>query len=60
MSDLIWPPDRQFALILSVFPLAHGVSGDDNRKVISEIIHAIRNDLLLARCFKHVRPRRRY
>lgn len=48
MSDLIWPADRQFAPILSFFPLAHGVCGNDNRRVISEIIHTIRNDLLLA------------
>ncbi len=45
MSDLFWLPDRQFALMRPYFPLAHGIPRSDDRKVISGIIHVIRNGL---------------
>ena len=45
MSDLFWLSDRQFALMRPYFPLAHGVPRSDDRKVISGIIHVIRNGL---------------
>ncbi len=43
MSDLFWFSDRQFALMRPYFSLALGVPSGDDRKVISGIIHVIRN-----------------
>lgn len=45
MSDLFWLSDRQFGMMRPYFPLAHGVPRSDDRKVISGIIHVIRNGL---------------
>ncbi len=45
MSDLFWLSDRQFSRMRPYFPLAHGVPRTDDRRVISGIIHVIRNGL---------------
>jgi transposase len=45
MSDLFWLSDRQFARMRPYFPLAHGIPRSDDRKVLSGIIHVIRNGL---------------
>ncbi len=45
MSDLFWLSDQQFARMRPYFPLAHGVPRTDDRRVISGIIHVIRNGL---------------
>ncbi len=45
MSDLYWLSDRQFNRMRPYFPLAHGVPRTDDRRVISGIIHVIRNGL---------------
>lgn len=45
MSDLFWLSDRQFAKMRPYFPLAHGAPRVDDRRVISGIIHVIRNGL---------------
>ena len=45
MSDLFWLSDSQFARMRPYFPLAHGVPRTDDRRVISGIIHVIRNGL---------------
>jgi len=45
MSDRFWPSKEQLARIKPYFPLSHGVPRVDDRKVISGIIHVIRNGL---------------
>jgi len=45
MSDLFWLSDRQFGRMRPYFPLSHGVPRTDDRRVISGIIHVIRNGL---------------
>ena len=43
MSDLIMLSDTQMERIKSYFPLSHGVTRVDDRRVISGIIFVIRN-----------------
>ncbi len=45
MSDQFWLSEKQLARIKPHFPLSHGVPRVDDRKVISGIIHVIRNGL---------------
>jgi transposase len=45
MSDQFWLSKAQLARIKPYFPLSHGVPRVDDRKVISGIIHVIRNGL---------------
>ena len=45
MSDQFWLSEEQLARIEPYFPLSHGVPRVDDRKVISGIIHVIRNGL---------------
>jgi len=45
MSDQFWLSKEQLARIKLYFPLSHGVPRVDDRKVISGIIHVIRNGL---------------
>jgi len=45
MSDLFWLSDRQFCRMRPYFPLSHGVPRSDDLRVISGIIHVIRNGL---------------
>jgi len=45
MSDQFWLSAAQLARIKPYFPLSHGVPRVDDRKVISGIIHVIRNGL---------------
>jgi len=45
MSDQFWLSEKQLARIKPYFPLPHGVPRVDDRKVISGIIHVIRNGL---------------
>jgi transposase len=45
MENLFWLSDRQMRLIEPYFPLSHGVGRIDDRRVISGIIHVIRNGL---------------
>ena len=45
MSDQFWLSEEQLARIKPYFPLSHGVPRVDDRKVISGIIHVIRNGL---------------
>lgn len=45
MSDLFCLSDRQFSRMRPYFPLAHGVPRTDDRRVISGIIHVLRNGL---------------
>ncbi len=45
MSDLFLLSERQMARISGFFPLAHGVSRVDDRRVISGIVYVIRNGL---------------
>ena len=45
MSDLFWLSERQLAKIEPHFPLSHGVPRVDDRRVISGIVHVIRNGL---------------
>ena len=45
MSDLFWLSDRQFARMRPYFPLSHGVPRADDRRVLSGIIHVIKNGL---------------
>ena len=45
MSDLFWLSDRQLRRIEPYFPLSHGVKRVDDRRVLSGIIHVIRNGL---------------
>lgn len=45
MSDLIWLSDKQMKRIEPFFPLSHGIPRVDDRRVISGIIHVLRNGL---------------
>ena len=45
MSDQYWLSRNQLKKIETYFPLSHGVARVDDRKVISGIIHVIRNGL---------------
>lgn len=45
MSDQFWLSEDQLARISEFFPLSHGVPRVDDRKVVSGIIHVIRNGL---------------
>jgi len=49
MSDYFWLSEEQLARIAPYFPLSHGVPRVDDRKVISGIIHVIRNGSLARR-----------
>jgi len=45
MSDQFWLSKDQLTRISGFFPLSHGVPRVDDRKVVSGIIHVIRNGL---------------
>ena len=45
MSDQFWLSEDQLARIFGFFPLSQGVPRVDDRKVVSGIIHVIRNGL---------------
>ena len=45
MSDLFWLSQSQLARIAPYFPLSHGIARVDDRRVVSGIIHVIRNGL---------------
>ena len=45
MSDQFWLCDEQFKRIKPYFPLSHGVPRVDDRRVVSGIVHVIRNGL---------------
>jgi putative transposase len=45
MSDLFWLSDAQMARISLYFPRARGVARVDDRRVVSGILHVIRNGL---------------
>jgi putative transposase len=45
MADLFWLSDKQLQRIEGFFPLSHGVPRVDDRRVISGIIHVLRNGL---------------
>jgi len=45
MSDQFWLSGTQLARIEPHFPLSHGVPRVDDRRVVSGIIHVIRNGL---------------
>lgn len=45
MRDLIWLSAKQMERIEPFFPLSHGVPRVDDRRVISGIIHVLRNGL---------------
>jgi len=45
MSDQFWLSEAQLARISPYFPRSHGVPRVDDRKVLSGIIHVIRNGL---------------
>lgn len=45
MSDQFWLSAEQLEKIKPYFPLSHGVARVDDRRVISGIIHVIRNGL---------------
>jgi len=45
MGDLFWLSDKQMQRIEPFFPLSHGVPRVDDRRVISGIIHVLRNGL---------------
>ncbi len=45
MADLFWLTRAQLGRIAPFFPLSHGVPRVDDRRVISGIIHVIRNGL---------------
>lgn len=45
MSDHYWLSQAQLERIKSYFPRSHGVPRVDDRRVVSGIIHAIRNGL---------------
>ncbi len=45
MSDYFWLREAQFEHIKPYFPLSHGVPRVDDRRVVSGIIHVIRNGL---------------
>lgn len=45
MGDQFWLSEAQLRQIKPYFPLAHGVPRVDDRRVVSGIIHVIRNGL---------------
>ena len=45
MSDQFWLSEDQLSRISGFFPLSHGVPRVDDRRVVSGIIHVIRNGL---------------
>jgi transposase len=45
MADLFWLTKAQIQRISSYFPLSHGVPRVDDHRVVSGIIHVIRNGL---------------
>ena len=45
MSCLFWLSDCQFSRMQPYFPLSHGVPRTDDKRVISGIIHVIKNGL---------------
>ena len=45
MSDQFWLSEEQLVRISGFFPLSHGVPRVDDRRVLSGIIHVIRNGL---------------
>lgn len=45
MSDLFWLSDVQMGRIMPHFPLSHGIARVDDRRVLSGIVHVIRNGL---------------
>lgn len=45
MTDLFWLSDEQFSRMQPYFPLSHGVPRTDDRRVVSGIIHVIKNGL---------------
>ena len=45
MSDQFWLSETQIERIKPFFPLSHGVPRVDDRRVVSGIIHVIRNGL---------------
>ena len=45
MSDLFWLSDRQFARMRPYFPLSHGIPRTDDHRVLSGIIHVLKNGL---------------
>ncbi len=45
MSDLFWLSQSQLERIELYFPLSHGIARVDDRRVVSGIIHVIRNGL---------------
>ena len=45
MADLFWLTRAQLGRIAPFFPLSHGVPRVDDRRVISGILHVIRNGL---------------
>jgi putative transposase len=45
MSNLFWLSEAQMRQIEPYFPLSHGVSRVDDRRIVSGIIFVIRNDL---------------
>ncbi len=45
MADLFWPIKAQIRRIAPLFPLSHGVPRVDDQRVVSGILHVIRNGL---------------
>jgi putative transposase len=45
MSNYFWLREAQFERIKPYFPLSHGVPRVDDRRVVSGIIHVMRNGL---------------
>ena len=45
MADLFWLTRAQLVRIAPFFPLSHGVPRVDDRRVVSGILHVIRNGL---------------
>ena len=45
MSDLFWLSDKQMRRIEAHFPLSHGIPRVDDRRVVSGIVHVLRNGL---------------
>jgi transposase len=45
MSDLFWLSDEQIRRISPYFPTSRGIARVDDRRVLSGIVHVIRNGL---------------
>lgn len=45
MADLFWLTEAQIQRISPFFPLSHGVPRVDDQRVVSGILHVIRNGL---------------